>query len=221
MKKKIVLTLLAVGLISGITSCNSNKNPTIEPDNPIVDPDNQDDKKDNEDNKKDDDKKDDESKEDEEDNIYDKDMPYSLKEYTDEAYSNYYQTTLDKMYSLEDGTYYYYIFNYDCGACNAIKSNILGYVESNLKTTNLYFVDLKELRKNGNTGWNYFKSPEGSIESAEDFQTYIEKMKENKPNKVSDTYIYFVPYLVKVTNNYFENAYVGTNDIIQELKANL
>lgn len=142
---------------------------------------------------------------------------YDNRSYYD--YSENMLSSLDEFYVKEEEIYYVYLFFVGCPYCGNIKSNVLDYIEKE-DSTKIYMFNMKRSGFDiGKANRNRFIVPK-DIDSTEDFYNkYIESMKNDNVNEVSNTYFRYVPSLYIVKNNKFNDAVIGSTTIVDFLNA--
>ena len=145
------------------------------------------------------------------------DVVEDLRDYSD--YSEFSLSSIDQLYTKEEGNYIVEIFFPECPHCKAIKSNIFDYLDlqkNNSEMKKLYFFDIRSSSSlAGNSNRDKFKTKPENYSNIRDI--LIDEMRGAKPSTLEETYFFGTPSLYEINNNSFFDLYVGSTNITNYL----
>lgn len=123
-------------------------------------------------------------------------------------YSDFYLSSLDDFYSMEEDKYFIYLYSNSCSFCDDIKGNLFDHLEenkNNLGIKGYIFNIFSNSNAQGKENRAKFKEKESDYNQDE----LVKEMSNAKPSSISETYFFSTPSIYLIENHMFSNIFIG------------
>ena len=136
-------------------------------------------------------------------------------------YEEFQISNIEDFYLQEEDEYLVEIYFPECPHCTNIKGNIFDYLDNyknNKVSKKLYLFNIKSgSSEEGRTNREKFKKKPSNSFDENQAKIWLNQNLNEKPNKIEDTYFFYVPSLYQIKNGVLDYVTWGENNVINYL----